>query len=180
MVEVAHQPLTRLCRFEEKPDWWSGFPVFLSKPGKSPRCGLDFGKFRDDAKLLHKAKGIPVHKAFHHLSASKPSDGYARDGKLLPRWRDSVQLTIMFSPAGPPSDYGFAFGDDVLDRQPHVGERRAGVRYSLLLALRASPNIVCRGVMVRVARSNAFICHPQIALVPKFIKQTTDSSFVLF
>jgi hypothetical protein len=27
----------------------------------------------------------------------------------------------VLTPAGPPSDYGFAFGDDVLDRQPHVG-----------------------------------------------------------
>ena len=51
---MSSQPLTHLCRFEEKPDLWSGFPV-LSKPGKLPRCGLDFGKFRDDAKLLHKA-----------------------------------------------------------------------------------------------------------------------------
>jgi hypothetical protein len=125
MVEVAHQPLTHLCRFEEKPDCWSGFPVFPCKPRKLPRCGLDFGKFRDDAKLLHKAQGVPVDKAFHHLSVSKPSDGYARDGELFPRWRDSVQLTIMLAPAGPPSDYGFAFGDDVLDRQPHVGERCA-------------------------------------------------------
>jgi hypothetical protein len=34
--------------------------------------------------------------------------------------------------------------------------------------------------MVRVASSNEFVCHPQIALVPEFIKETTDSSFVLF
>jgi len=41
--------------------------------------------------------------------------------------------------------------------------------------------LFCNPILRRkVARSNEFVCHPQIALVPKFIKQTTDSSFVLF
>ena len=82
-----------LCRFEGKPDWWSGFPVVLSE--KLPRRGLDFGRFKDDAKLLHKAQGVPVDEAFYNLAASEPGGSYARDGKLFPRWRDSVRLTIM-------------------------------------------------------------------------------------
>jgi hypothetical protein len=34
--------------------------------------------------------------------------------------------------------------------------------------------------MMGVVRGKEMVCHRQIALVPKFFKQTTDDSFVIF
>jgi hypothetical protein len=56
-------------------------------------------------------------------------------------------------------------------------------RYSVTLFFSLSGVRPTSGVEespVRVASSDEFVCHPQIALVPEFIKETTDSSFVLF
>ena len=47
---------------------------------------------------------------------------------------------------------------------------------STLLTFGAPPNIGCRRVMVSVGGGKELVCHRQIALVPKFFKQTTDDS----
>src|SRR5260221_9415420 len=64
--------------------------------------------------------------------------------------------------------------------QSKVGKGSAVESRSLLLTLGAQPNIRCRRVMVGVVGGKELVCHRQIALVPKFFKQTTDDSFVFF
>ncbi len=146
-----------------------------------PYGGFGFGrKLRNDAELLHKAQSVPVDIAFCHLAATEAGDAYSGDGELLPRWRNPAEIAFMGTPTGPTGHHCFALGNDVLDRQSKVGESSAVERRSLLLTLGAPSNIGCRGVMVVIVGGKEFICHRQIALVPKFFEQTTDDSFIFF
>src|SRR5712664_1863946 len=142
--------------------------------------GLGFGELRDDAELLHKAQSVPVDPAFCHLAASQAGDAYPGDSELLLRWRNPAEIAFMGTPTGPTGHYCFAFGDDVLDRQLKVREGSAVEGRSLPFTLRAPPKIGRRRIMVSVVEGKELVCHRQIALVPKFFKQTTDGSFVLF
>src|SRR6266852_2783486 len=142
--------------------------------------GFGFGELRDDAELLHKAQSVPVDPAFYHLAAREAGDADPGDGELLPRGRNPAEIAFMGTPAGPTGHHCFAFGNDVLDRQLKVREGSAVEGRSLLLTFGAPPNIGCRRVMVSVVGGKELVCHRQIALVPKFFKQTTDDSFVLF
>src|SRR4029077_15873070 len=128
----------------------------------------------------HEAESVPVDPALHHLAASKADHADPGDGYLLPGWCDPVEVTFMGTSARPTGHYHFAFGNDVLDRQAKIVQGRAIEGDPLLLTLRTSPCVGRRRVMVRVSGRKKLVCHPQIALVPKLIKHTTDYSFVLF
>src|SRR6476646_7094486 len=123
---------------------------FFEEVGRLP-CGggyLGFGEFRDDAELLHKAQSVPIDKAFGHFAVRKAGNAYACDVDLLPRWCNPVEIALVGTPTRPTSHDGFAFGNDVLDRQPKVGEGSAIESGSFLLTLGASPHIGRRRVMV--------------------------------
>jgi hypothetical protein len=84
----------------------------------------------------------------------------------------------MGTSARPTSHNCFALGDEVLDRQSHVGEGGAVESRSLLFTLGASPNIRRGSVMVSVVRGKELVGDLQITLVPNFFEQTTDDIFV--
>src|SRR4029077_9472178 len=119
----------------------SGLPVSLRKLGRLP-CGGNnprFSEFRDDAQLLHKAQSVPIDEAFGHFAVRKAGNAYACDVDVLPRWCNPVEIALMGTPARPTGHDGFAFGNNVLDRQSKVGEGSAVESRSLLLTLGASP-----------------------------------------
>jgi hypothetical protein len=86
----------------------------------------------------------------------------------------------MSAAARPTSDYGFAFGKEVLDRETNVGEGIAVKSHSLLLTLGAPADIGRGTVVVMVGRCEELVCYRHMALVPNFSEQTTDVGFVLF
>ena len=63
---------------------------FFCNPRQLPSGdGFDFvAKLRYHSELLHKAQGIPVHKAFHDFAVGDTAHRYARDGDLLSCWRN--------------------------------------------------------------------------------------------
>src|SRR6266850_1150281 len=145
------------------------------------RCdGFGFDEFRGDAELLHQAQSVPVDIAFGQLAVREAGDGHSGDGELLPRWRNPAEIAFMGTVTGPTGHDGFTFGNDVLDGQLKVREGGAVKGRPLPFTLRAPPKIGRRRVMVSVVGGKELVCHRQIALVPKFFKQTTDDSFVLF
>src|SRR5271167_3607263 len=153
-----------------------GLPIFL----RLPCGGHGFADLRNDSELLHQPQSVPVDPAFRHLAIREAGNAYSGDGELLPRRRNPAEITFMGTPTGPTDYHGFAFAHDVLDRQPKVGEGSAIERHSLLLTLRASPNIGRRRVMVSVIQGKDLVCHWQIVLVPNFFEQTTDDILVCF
>src|SRR5882757_4999844 len=138
------------------------------------------GGFGDDAELAHEAQSIPIDEAFDDLAVGQATDGYAGDGELLVRGRNAVELALVDAAAGPTSHNGFAFGKEVFDVQTKIVEGGAIEVDSFLLTLRALAKIGCGIVMVQVHGGNKFIRDQQIALIPKFIKETADDSFILF
>ncbi len=132
-------------RIEERPDVWSGLPVFWGKWGRLP-CGGGGGlgfdsELGDDAELLHEAESVPVDIAFRQLAVQEASDGDAGDGELLSGGGHPVEIPFVGAVTGPTGHDGFAFGNDVLDRQMKVGESSAVEGRSLPFTLGAVPKI---------------------------------------
>jgi hypothetical protein len=99
---------------------------------------------------------------------------------LLAGWGNAVEFALMSAAARPTSDYGFAFGKEVLDRETNVRESIAVKSRSLLLTLGASADIGHGTVVVMVRRCEELVCYRHMAFVPNLFEQTTDVSFVLF
>src|ERR1700680_4987132 len=97
----------------------SGLPIFFSESKRLPSGGFGLAKLRDDAELLHHAQSVPVDPAFHDLAASEAGDAYAGDVDLLAGWRMSAKIALMGTAARPAGHHGFAFGNEILDRQAH-------------------------------------------------------------
>src|SRR6266851_3266051 len=175
---------------EGRPDVWSGLPVHWGTWGLLPcgggdglgfRSGLVFcGELGNDAELLHHAQSVPVDVAFRQLAVQEASDGHAGDGERLSGGGNPVEIPFVGTVTRPTGHDGIAFGNEVLDGQAHVGESGAVEGCSLPFTLRAVPKIGRRRVMMSVVGGKELVCHGQTALVPKFFKQTTDDSFVLF
>ena len=64
-------------------------------------------------------------EAFGHFAVRKAGNAYARDVDALPCWCNPIEIALMGTPARPAGHDGFAFGNNVLDRQPKVGEGSA-------------------------------------------------------
>src|SRR5260370_33442634 len=156
---------------------------FSTRPTRLP-CGGGGGfgsaEFGNDAQLLHEAQSVPVDIALEHFAVRKAGNAYTSDVELLVCWCDPVEFTLMGAAARPTSDYGFAFGKEILYCEAKVGEGIAIKSASLLLTLGAPPKIRRRTVVVSVGRCDEFVCYLHMALVPNFFEQTTDVSFVLF
>src|SRR4029077_7381431 len=114
------------------------------------------------------------------LASGDASDGYAGDGEALSRRGNAIEITFVGALAGPAGHDGFAFGDDILDGQVHVGEGIAIKRGALLFTVRAAPKIGRGRIMMLVRGSKNLVGHGQIAGVPEFREQTTDDSFIVF
>ena len=171
------------CRFEGRPGV-AGLPVDWGKWGGLPwgggGLGFGFGELRYHAKLLHKAQSVPVDKTFRQLAFLQAGDGYSGNGEVLSGWRNPAEIPFMGAAAGPTGHDGFAFGNDVLDRQAKVGKSRAVESCPLLFTLRAAPKIGCRSVTMFVVGGKELVSERQVALVPNFFDETTDDSFVIF
>src|SRR5580700_11382027 len=156
---------------------------FSPKPGRLPCGGSDgFGsaEFGNDAELLHEAQSVPVDVAFEHFAVCKAGNAYTGDVELLVCGGNAVEFALMGAAARPTSDYGFAFGEKILDRETNVGEGIAVKSDSLLLSLGTAADIGRGAVVVSVRRCDELVCYLHMALVPNFFEQTTDVSFVLF
>jgi hypothetical protein len=84
--------------------------------GGLPSSGFGFGKFGDDAELLHEAEGVPIDVAFRQLAVRQAGNGDAGDVDLLPGWRNPVEFAFMSTATGPTGHDCVPFGNDVLDR----------------------------------------------------------------
>src|ERR1700693_3044629 len=96
----------------------------------------------------------------------------------LPVGAIPAEIPFMGPSARPTSHDCFAFGDEVLDRQSHVGEGGAVESRALLFTVRASPSIGRGKVMVSVVGGKELVGDLQITLVPNFFEQTTDDILV--
>jgi hypothetical protein len=152
---------------------WSGPPVFFSDSRQLP-CGggngLGAAEFRNDAELLHEAQSVPVDIALEHFAVRKAGNAYAGDVELLVSGGDAVEFALMGTAARPTSHNGFAFGNEVLDRETNVRESIAVKSDSLLLGFGSAAYIGRGTVVVRVRRCDEFICYLHLALVPNFFE----------
>src|SRR6266852_3289059 len=145
-----------------------------------PCGGHGLGRLGDGAELAHEAQRIPIHEAFDDLAVSEAADGYPGDRDLLSRWRNAVEFALMNAAARPASHNGIAVGKEIFNGQTKIVQRAAIEIDSFLLTLGTLAKVGGRWVIVHVSGGDGFIRDLQIALVPKFIKQTTDNSFILF
>jgi hypothetical protein len=168
---------------ERRPDLRSGLLVFFCDLRQLPCGGGDgFGsaEFRDNAELLHEAQSIPVDEAFEHFAVRKAGNAYAGDVELLVCRGDPVEFALMGTAARPASHNGFAFGNEVLDRETNVGESIAVKSHSLLLSFRSPAEVGRRTVVLNISRCDELVSYLYMTLVPNFFEQTTDIGFVLF
>jgi hypothetical protein len=144
-------------------------------------CGdQGLGGLGDDAELAHQAQSIPIDEAFDDLAVREAGNGYPGDRELLPRGRNAVELALMNAAAGPTSHNGFAIGKEIFHVQAKILEGVAIKGDALLLTFGTLAKIGRGSVMVLIRGGDDFIRDLQIALIPKFIKQAADNSFILF
>jgi len=168
------------CIKRKKARVGSGLPVICGLCGRLSCGGHGLGELRDDAELLHQALSIPVDVAFDNLAVRNASDGDAGNVDLFPGGRNAVELAFVSTAARPAGHDGFAFGNDILDRQVKVGEGRTVESCSFLFAVGAAPKIGRGGIVMRIVGAKDLIGHREIAGVPKFREQTTNDSFIVF